>query len=143
MNTKPPFLRFLRPSSPAPLLGLSAWALTFAAAGLPTSLSAQPPPVVQAQASSAADARLTPDQLDELKPFQPHHHDLLGDLFNLVVGGFLEGVADKPSEEETKIRKELEAKLAELTAKLEAFQSETDETEVVLELKKPAPRRKQ
>jgi hypothetical protein len=66
MNTKPPFLRFLRPSSPAPLLGLSAWALTFAAAGLPTSLSAQPPPVVQAQASSAADARLTPDQLDEL-----------------------------------------------------------------------------
>lgn len=92
-------------------------------------------------AQSRLDA--IPDALDDLQLFHNKPSDLIGELLNLVVGGFLEGASEKP--EKNSLREQLEEKIAELTRKLETMEAELDisDDEVVLEIDTNAtPRRK-
>lgn len=92
-----------------------------------------------------------PSRLDELKMFTPHHHDLLGDLFNLVVSGFLEGVS-KPEPTDSKAaktREEIEAQIEMLIDTLEKLEADAEHAveetaeEVVLEIERHKKRPKQ
>ncbi len=81
-----------------------------------------------------------PDHFDELQLFGGQPKDLLGELANLVMGGFVEGLSDKSAEEKLKAEKdrnEIALALEELTARLALLEKdgETDfEADVVFEI---------
>jgi hypothetical protein len=87
-----------------------------------------------------------PDHFDELKLFNAKNRDVIGDAFNMLVGGFLEGVAEKPlkkaKSKAKKTREEIEASIEELVDQLDMLEAEIGvEEEVVLELKTPRRRK--
>lgn len=92
-----------------------------------------------------------PESLENLQMFQQHRpKDIFGELLNMVVGGFMEGISDKKDiAKPANRREEIEDAIEALLAQLEALEEDADELEdeVVLEIDrtakaKAAPRRK-
>ena len=95
-------------------------------------------------ARSRVDA--IPDSMDDLQLFQGRTTDIFGELLQMAVGGFMEGMSDRAeSKAEAKAkqtREEIEDAIEALIDKLDSLEAEAEDLgeEVVLDLERHAPR---
>lgn len=91
-----------------------------------------------------------PDSLADLQLFQGRPTDIFGELVQMAVGGFLEGLSDTSERTNTAkratknvkdARSAIEEEIESLIEKLEALEAEAAEEEVVLEIDVPRKRK--